>query len=410
MQTEPAPNLRRTTISVMDLIRDIVRTVNRRPARTIMTSFGTILGVATAVATVGLVQSTQATVSKAFNAQLATQLTFVDSSPAANPPVLTSTAVSNLVRLNGVVAAGLLWQVDGGQPISVSTSSSSDATGDGELQMPVTAVTSGALRTMDATVSMGRLFDRSDQADRAAVALLGVPAAKELGIANVDPGPMIFVGSQSFTVIGIVSSANQQNQALAGVFIPTAFSVDVGAPQEQRMVIADTLRGAAPLIGRQGVVSLSPNDPSRINVEIPPQPAALRQQVASSVSDLLLFMSCVVIAIGVIAIANTTLFTVLHRRREIGVRRAVGATPRHIGLLVVGEAVFIGTIGGIVGTSIGILTVEVASVLNGWTPVLDWRVALFAPLIGVLAGGLAGAYPAWSASRVSPLAALRSIQ
>jgi ABC-type antimicrobial peptide transport system permease subunit len=118
-------------------------------------------------------------------------------------------------------------------------------------------------------------------------------------------------------------------------------------------------------------------------------------------------MFVVVFIVGVVAIGNTTLFAVLHRRREIGIRRALGATPRHIGLLIVGEAVLVGIVGGIVGTSIGVLAIEVASLSKGWTPILDWKIVLVAPLLGIVAGGLAGAYPAFKASRVSPLTALR---
>jgi putative ABC transport system permease protein len=300
-----------------------------------------------------------------------------------------------------------MWQINGGQALAVGTSSTSDLNGTDSDEMPVTAVSPAALKTMEATVSDGRLIDQGDAARRVPVALLGAPAASELGIANVRSGPMIFIGSAAFTVIGIVRSVSQQNQALLGVMIPTTFSPDIGSVRQQRMVIANTDPGAAPLIAAQGVVALSPDDPTRLDVQVPPQPDGLKQQVSSSVSDLLLFMFVVVFIVGVVAIGNTTLFAVLHRRREIGIRRALGATPRHIGLLIVGEAVLVGIVGGIVGTSIGVLAIEVASLSKGWTPILDWKIVLVAPLLGIVAGGLAGAYPAFKASRVSPLTALR---
>jgi putative ABC transport system permease protein len=403
----PLNDLHRTQISFADLMRDIGKSVNRRPSRTVLTALGTALGVATAVATVGMVESAQASVSHAFNSQLATQITFLDGSPSTNPQVLTPNSLANLERLNGVVDAGVMWQINGGQALAVGTSSTSDLNGTDSDEMPVTAVSPAALKTMEATVSDGRLIDQGDAARRVPVALLGAPAASELGIANVRSGPMIFIGSAAFTVIGIVRSVSQQNQALLGVMIPTTFSPDIGSVRQQRMVIANTDPGAAPLIAAQGVVALSPDDPTRLDVQVPPQPDGLKQQVSSSVSDLLLFMFVVVFIVGVVAIGNTTLFAVLHRRREIGIRRALGATPRHIGLLIVGEAVLVGIVGGIVGTSIGVLAIEVASLSKGWTPILDWKIVLVAPLLGIVAGGLAGAYPAFKASRVSPLTALR---
>jgi putative ABC transport system permease protein len=165
--------------------------------------------------------------------------------------------------------------------------------------------------------------------------------------------------------------------------------------------------GAAQLIGRQGPLAIDPLHPRAIAASVPEDPTALRQSVNSSLTSLLLAIALIALGVGVIAIANTTLLSVIQRRAEIGLRRSVGAAPRHIAVMVVTEAVLTGAIGGLIGTSAGVLIVSAVCASHGWSPVLDPALLLFAPAAGAVAGLLAGLYPAWRASRVSPISALQ---
>jgi len=180
------------------------------------------------------------------------------------------------------------------------------------------------------------------------------------------------------------------------------FGVGIG-----RQIIVRTVPGAAQLIGRQGPYAIDPLHPGAIAASVPEDPSALRQSVNSSLTSLLLAIALIALGVGVIAIANTTLLSVLQRRAEIGLRRSVGAAPRHIAVMVVCEAVLTGAIGGLMGTSVGVLIISAVCASRGWSPVLDLRLLLAAPAVGALAGLLAGLYPAWRASRVSPISALQ---
>jgi ABC-type antimicrobial peptide transport system permease subunit len=112
--------------------------------------------------------------------------------------------------------------------------------------------------------------------------------------------------------------------------------------------------------------------------------------------------------VGAIGIANVTLVSVMERTGEIGLRRALGATRRHIALQFLLESSAIGIVGGILGASLGTLVVVGVSAYESWTPVLDPYVPFAAPLIGGLVGLLAGSYPALRAARMEPVEALRS--
>jgi putative ABC transport system permease protein len=360
------------------------------------------------IAITGLSQSAKAAVSATFNAQLATQVTFQDGEASSQPEVLSEASVARLGKLSGVIHAGLMWNVDAYQPLPVRRTALPDPGGQASTELPFTAASAGALATMHATVAYGRLYDHGFEARHEMVALLGVAAANQLGIADTGRDQAIFVGPTALTVIGVVGSVTQQDQALLGVIVPPYVASVISAGQDQRQVIVQTAPGAAQVIGRQGPLALSPFDPSRIDAQVPPDPKTLRQQVEASLNALLVVLAVVAFVIGLVAIANTTLLSVMQRRSEIGLRRAVGFRPIHIAALVLGEAALIGTIGGILGTSVGVVATAITAISRGWTPVLAWQIALAAPLLGTVAGVAAGIYPSVRASRITPLSALRS--
>jgi putative ABC transport system permease protein len=224
----------------------------------------------------------------------------------------------------------------------------------------------------------------------------------------------VFVGGIAYTVTGIYRSAQRVVTDESAMLIPenTALA-DFGNPEpgignqdEAQMVVATRI-GAAQAVARQIAAAELPADPSRLVVTSPPAASHLQSQVSGDLAGLFLILALISLLIGAVGIANTTLVAVLERTEEIGLRRAVGARPRHIAAQFLAESTALGTLGGLVGTCAGVGTVVIFAAVKDWTAVLNPAYTLPAPLIGSVVGLLAGAYPALRGARTSPLAALR---
>jgi putative ABC transport system permease protein len=248
------------------------------------------------------------------------------------------------------------------------------------------------------------------------VAMIDTATATALGIspARLASHPAVFVDGIAYTVVGVYSSAQRVVTDESAMLVPenTALA-DFGNPEpgignqdEAQMVVA-TRVGAAQAVARQIAAAELPADPSRLVVTSPPNPQNLQGEVSGDLAGLFLILALISLLIGAVGIANTTLVAVLERTEEIGLRRAVGARPRHIAAQFLAESTALGTLGGLIGTCIGVGTVVIFAAAKDWTAVLNPAYTLPAPLIGSVVGLLAGAYPALRAARTSPLAALR---
>ena len=381
-------------------LAEAVTSIVRQPIRTLLCALGTVVAVGAFTTTNGLTESASNAVSTSFNELRATTVEF------QGPSTLSDADVARLARLHGVTQAGLVWDLEQQQPLPVSVGPSTS--GPSETQLSVTAMSPSALAAIGAVLSSGRFYDTGADLHHQMVALLGASAASQLGISSSLGDPAINVSGVVVTVVGIVSSSQQESQSLLGVIVPPYVAGVIAGDHDPRRVIARTVPGAAQLIGRQGPAELDPDEPGQVTAEVPPNPTTLRSQVQASLSSLLHVLSLAGLGIGFLAIAAVTIMSVAQRRSEIGLRRAVGYHRLQIARLIVLEAAAVGLLGGILGTSIGVLaTAEIASG-DHWTPVMNPSLVLAAPFLGIAVGILAGSYPALRASRITPIAALRS--
>jgi putative ABC transport system permease protein len=394
--------------ALRDLLDEALAGVAARPTRLILTTLGTVLGIAALVGTVGLGQTAAGQITQRFDLAAATRVVASPDDGGQEGEAATQLpwdAPERLKRLNGVDAAGTVSQVDVGADL-VRSVAGLDGQKDG-YKLQVMAASGGLFDAVRSVLQTGRFFDSGHDQRGDKVVVLGKNAAKRLGINRVDSQPAVFIGDQAYTVIGILDSVSGKAELLDSVIIPngtakTAF--DLTAPDS---VEIRTSVGAAQLIAKQAPVAIDPNKPSGIKIDAPPQQGGVRKGVESDLNALFLLLGAVALLVGGLGIANVTLLSVLERVSEIGLRRALGAARRHVAGQFLVESVIVGFLGGLLGTAVGVLLTVGVSLLRDWTPILDNKLTFGAPLLGALIGLIAGTYPAWKASAIQPITALR---
>jgi len=397
-------------MSLRDLGDEAVAGLFARPGRLALTVIGTVVGLAALVATLGLSRTASNQIAGRFDELAATEVVVSTKNPPGQPaPVgaLPWDAPARLERLNGVVAAGNLSTLNPGDDL-VTASAVNDPQNRTSFKLTVVATSPGLFIAARAELATGRYLDEgnSQRADR--VVVLGPNAATKLGISTLDHQPAIQIGDTRYHVIGILSAAARQPDLLGAVILPEGTARQRYALASPERIAVETSIGATTLIAGQARSALRPDDPNVLKVAFPPEPRRVREGVQSDLDLLFLVLGAVSLIVGGIGIANVTLVAVIERTGEIGLRRALGASRRHIAQQFLLETTSIGLAGGVIGACLGTLVIVTVAVHNTWTPVLDPLVPLAAPIIGALTGLFAGAYPALRAAHLEPVEALRS--
>ena len=409
-------------LTARDATSEAVAGIVQRPGRAVLTMLGTVLGVGAFVAVLGLTATGAGQISHQFTILQDTTVNVQDNGPAisaappdTNPPIgFPADADAVAGRIDGVAAAGVWWPVS--LPQGTNFTGSLGPSASASQTVTLMAASPGAVRAMGLSMSAGSPLSTYENDTGQHVAMIDAATATLLGIsaARLASHPAVFVDGIAYTVTGIYNSAQRVVSDQSAMLIPenTALA-DFGNPQpgignqdEAQMVVATRI-GAAQVVARQIAAAELPTDPRRLVVTSPPNPQNLQSQVTGDLAGLFLILALISLLIGAVGIANTTLVAVLERTEEIGLRRAVGARPRHIAAQFLAESTALGTLGGLAGTCIGVGVVVIFAAAKDWTAVLNPAVTLPAPLIGSVVGLLAGSYPALRAARTSPLTALR---
>lgn len=395
-----------TRIRGRDLAAEVISSIIARPGRAALTTLGTVLGVGTLIVILGLTSTAAGQVSARFDAQAATTIMVTDNRDAEDlqaPFPLSPDAAQRASQLNGVTGAGVIYTVRADDHVSSAVPGHTDPT-----LLPITAVSWSAWSAIEPTLAAGRLHDSFTE--NQPVAVLGPAAAARLGITGDGPSTTILIGPRPFTVIGVLTDVQRQPDLLLSVIVPAGTAQRTwGEPDvsQQAFMLIETVPGAAIQVADEAALAIAYHDQNDVKVSSPPDPRNLRDEISGDLTTLFYSLAGICLLIGTVGIANTTLVAVMERSGEIGLRRALGATARHIASQVVAESATLGILGGIIGTAAGLTAVIIISLLRGWSPIIDPRLLLLAPLIGLLTGAAAGLYPARKASRIEPTQALR---
>ncbi|WP_196278990.1 ABC transporter permease [Catellatospora vulcania] len=372
-----------------------------------LTALGVAFGICAAVATLGITASAAQAVNAKFDELTATEVRVrfpvLDSSARVARPEVDQRL--RVTELNGVRDAGLVAQADGHPAISNIRHDDapwSEAT--------VLAAQDGGLTAAGATMLSGRMFDVGHENRHDRVALVDSVAATRLfGEAGAGPGAMVFVADVPYVVLGVYQAPAGNAGITGAVVLPYwAASGQPGLRFSVSEMVVRTQLGAADQVARELPFVIAPQAPDDLAVLVPPDLRSLRAGVERETQALFLGLALVSLVIGALGVSNVSYVSVLERRAEIGLRRAVGASRRAVAAQFCLETAGLGLVGGVVGTIAGIHVTAATSLAKSWLVILDPMVLGGGPVVGMVTGLLAGVYPAIAASRVQPADALRS--
>jgi putative ABC transport system permease protein len=240
------------------------------------------------------------------------------------------------------------------------------------------------------------------------VVVLGAAAALQLGIDRVFPGERIWIGGKWFYVAGILTPAllaPEIDQSVLIGFAAAESYLDFDGHPTTIYVRADTDHVSS--VQSLLAATSDPEHPDQVNVSRPSDALVARAAAQGAFNSLFLGLAAVALLVGGVGVANIMVISVIERRSEIGLRRALGATRGQIRLQFLGEAALLGLLGGLVGVAVGAAVTAVYALAHQWEAVVP-SIAITGGLgASVLVGAVAGLLPALRAARMSPTEALR---
>lgn len=398
-----ARRLEASRLHPADVFRTSVVGLRSRKLRAALSALGIMIGIASMVAVLGLSESSKSDLLAQLD-RLGTNLLRVEAGSGLGRGAgeLPTDAAAMVARIGPVETTSTVSPVDAGGVYRSDYIPAGETGG-----ISIQAVSPNLLDTLGGSVADGVFLDES--ASEYPVTVLGAVAAERLGIDTAAGSSRVWLGGEWFTVVGVLDlfelSPDLDRAALVSTEAAVSYLGHEDTPssifvRSDPAHVDDVMAVIGP--------TANPETPEEVEVTRPSDALEAREAADEALTALFLGLGGVALLVGGVGIANVMVISVLERRSEIGLRRALGATRRHVAAQFIGEALVLSLVGGLGGVGLGAAATAIWSNVKGWDVLLP-PVALFGGVaVAVGIGVLAGLYPALRASRLSPTEALRT--
>jgi putative ABC transport system permease protein len=394
---------RRPRLRLPELLGTALQALRSRRLRAALSALGIAIGIGAMVAVVGVSASAQANLIAEIDALGTNLLTVTPGTNfLGNSEVLPATSGPMIGHIQHVLSDAAVYTV---QNVTVYRNPHVPTAQTGGIG--VDAATDNLPEVMGARMLSGHFLDAV--AGRYPEVVLGYQAGQVLQINRVGGRVMVYLGNRWFTVIGIMSSATLDTFLDADVFIslPVAERTFAVQPNPSEIYVRANQNNVTQ-VSTLLAATADPQDASGVQVSRPSNALEARAAAKGQFTSLLVGLGAVALLVGAIGIANIMVISVLERRGEIGLRRSLGATRRHISTQFLTESAILAILGGIAGLTLGAGATWIYAATKHEPFIVPVYALIAAPAAGLLIGAIAGLYPAIKAARLSPTEALRT--
>jgi putative ABC transport system permease protein len=388
-------------LRLADMARLAAVGLRTRKMRAALSALGIAIGVAAIVAVLGLSSSSAAGLNAEI-AALGTNLLTVQSagqSLTGQPAELPTTAPGMISRLPGV------YQVQDTGSTSASVYRSPLIPPVNTNALTVAAATLHLPAAAETSLAQGEFLNAATASEP--VCVLGAAAAQLLGIDHIFPRERIWAGHMWLYVAGILTPDALSPDIDSSVLVGYPFAQKyLGFDGHPTTIYVKATTSQVTRVDNLLPAQANPQNPTVASVSQPSAALVAQAAAKAAFNSLFLGLGAVALLVGAIGVANIMVISVLERRSEIGLRRALGATKGHIRTQFLAEAILLALAGGITGIAAGIAATAIYAHTKGWATVIPTQAWAGGLAAAILIGALAGLLPALRAARLNPTQAL----